>query len=428
MDLKSAAIEHSSEAAQVAAPSDTLFRHRDFMRLWTGETISQFGSKISTVAISFLAVIGLHATPAQMGALTVWRTAPALLFSLFAGAWVDRLRRRPLMIASDIANIVLLGSIPLAAAMHTLRIEQVYLVIFLAAFADILFGVAYQAYLPTLVGRDAIARANSILAATEAAAETGAFGLAGWLVQWLTAPIAILFDSISFVFSAVFLGLIGKDEEPVVRDATSHVAREIADGARALLDDQRLLALALAAGVNAIGQGIFGTLYALFFINELGFQPGPLGLIYATGGAASFIGAALSVRTADRIGAQRAMVLGLAGWGAAYLLITLAHGAGASSIALLVGQQLLGDFAGTIYFVTHLTLLQKIAPPAMLGRVVGSIRFVHRGATLIGAGLGALLGNAIGLRDAIGIGALMFIVSAVIIAAFRFEGATDASA
>ena len=202
------------------------------MKLWTGETISEFGSKVGGVAVSFLAVIALHATPAQMAALAVWRTVPALLFSLFAGVWVDRLRRRPLMIGADLANIVLLASIPAAAAFGRLRIEQVYLVMFLTSFADILFSVGYRAYLPTLVGRDAITQANSILSATEAVAEIGAFGLAGWLVQWLTAPIAIAVDSVSFVFSAIFLRLISKPEDAPTRRKDSRVARDILDGAR----------------------------------------------------------------------------------------------------------------------------------------------------------------------------------------------------
>ena len=196
MDTDSPALNITPKPAD-AGGSESLFRHSDFMKLWTGETISRFGSMIGGVAISFLAVIALHATPAQMGALIVWRTVPALLFSPFAGVWVDRLCRRPLMIAADIANLVLLGSIPFAAALGRLRIEQVYMVVFTTALADILFGVSYHAYLPSLVGRDRIARANSILTATEAAAETGAFGIAGWLVQWLTAPIAILVDAIS---------------------------------------------------------------------------------------------------------------------------------------------------------------------------------------------------------------------------------------
>src|SRR5215472_3161935 len=203
MELQSTSRE-TPELGIELARDDNPFHNRDFLKLWTGESISTFGSRISGVAISFLAVISLKATPAQMGALTVWRTLPAMLFSPFAGVWVDRRRRRPLMISADVANMILLGSIPAAAALGKLRIEQVYVVIFLTAIADILFGVSYGAYLPTLVGRQSISRANSILTATEAVAETGAFGLAGWLVQWLTAPIAILMDAISFVFSVIF--------------------------------------------------------------------------------------------------------------------------------------------------------------------------------------------------------------------------------
>jgi predicted MFS family arabinose efflux permease len=393
----------------------SLFRHADFMKLWTGETISEFGSKVGGVAISFLAVIALHATPAQMAALAVWRTVPALLFSLFAGVWVDRLRRRPLMIGADLANIVLLASIPATAALGMLRIRQVYLVMFLTSFADILFSVGYRAYLPTLVGRDAITQANSILSATEAVAEMGAFGLAGWLVQWLTAPIAIATDAVSFVFSAIFLGFISKREEAPVRRKDAHVARDILDGARCILDDPRLLAIASSATVGAIAQGIFSTVYALYFINDLGFRPGPLGMIYATGGAASFVGAAMTTRATDRLGVGRAMALGLAAMGLGFALLTFAHGAGLISVALLVGQQLIGDSFGTIYFVTQMSLMQKIAPSRMLGRVVAGMRFLGLGAALIGALIGALVGDLIGLRYAIGFGALLLAIAAGII-------------
>jgi len=395
--------------------SQNLFRHADFMKLWTGETISEFGSKVGGVAISFLAVIALHATPAQMAALAVWRTVPALMFSLFAGVWVDRIRRRPLMIGADLANIILLASIPAAAAFGALRIEQVYLVMFLTSFADLLFSVGYRAYLPTLVGRDAITQANSILSATEAVAEIGAFGLAGWLVQWLTAPIAIATDAVSFVFSAVCLRLISQREDAPTRHKDSRVAREILEGARGILDDSRLLAVAVSAAVGAIAHGIFSTVYALYFINELGFAPGPLGMIYATGGAASFVGAAITTRTANRLGVGRAMTLGLAAMGAGYGLLTFAHGAGLASIALLVSQQLIGDSFGTIYFVTQMSFIQKVAPADMMGRVVASVRFLGLGAGLIGSLLGALMGNLVGLRYAIGLGALLLFVAAAIV-------------
>jgi len=413
-------LDASSATASGGKPQN-LFRHPDFIKLWTGETISEFGSKVGGVAISFLAVIALHATPAQMAALAVWRTVPALLFSLFAGVWVDRIRRRPLMIGADFANIVLLASIPTAAALGRLRIEQVYLVMFLTSFADILFSVGYRAYLPTLVGGDAITQANSILSATEAVAEMGAFGLAGWLVQWLTAPLAIVTDAVSFVFSAIFLRLIRKPEAAPVRRRDSRVTREILDGARTIFDDGRLLAVASSAAVGALAQGIFGTVYALYFINELGFTPGPLGMIYATGGAASFVGAAITTRTVDKLGSGRAMASGLAAMGLGFSLLAFAHGAGIVSIVLLVGQQLIGDSFGTIYFITQMSLIQKIAPPPMLGRVVAGIRFLGLGAGLIGAVVGAAMGNLVGLRSAIGFGAMLLCVAAAIIMMSRIE-------
>jgi MFS family permease len=415
LDSSAAAALDPKASPKASAQPQSLFRHADFMKLWTGETISEFGSKVGGVAITFLAVIALHATPAQMAALAVWRTVPALLFSLFAGVWVDRLRRRPLMIGADLANIVLLASIPAAAAFGRLRIEQVYLVMFLTSLADILFSVGYRAYLPTLVGRDAIAQANSILSATEAVAEMGAFGLAGWLVQWLTAPIAIATDAASFVFSAIFLRLIKTPEVAPTRREDSRVASEIIAGARAIFDDTRLLAIASSAAVGAIAQGLFSTVYALYFINELGFHPGPLGMIYATGGAASFVGAALSARASKRIGATRAMALGLAAMGAGFALLTFAHGAGAVSIALLVGQQLVGDSFGTIYFVTQMSVMQKIAPPRMLGRVIAGVRFLGLGAGLIGSLVGAVMSEVFGLRYAIGFGALLLFLAAAIL-------------
>jgi len=411
----------SADASPLDIKPPSLFRHPDFMKLWTGETISDFGSKVGGVAISFLAVIALHATPAQMAALAIWRTVPALLFSLFAGVWVDRLRRRPLMIGAELANIVLLASIPAVAAFGRLRIEQVYLVMFLTSFADILFSVGYRAYLPTLVGRESITQANSILSATEAVGEMGAFGLAGWLVQWLTAPIAIAVDSVSFVFSVIFLRLITKPEDVPKQRRDSRVAREILDGARCILDDSRLLAVASSAAVGAIAQGIFSTVYALYFINDLGFKPGPLGMIYATGGAASLVGAALTTRTTERFGVGRAMALGLAAMGLGFSLLTFAHGAGLISVALLVGQQLIGDSFGTIYFVTQMSLIQKIAPPRMLGRVVASVRFLGLGAGLLGALVGAAMGSVIGLRYAIAFGALLLFIAAAIIVMSEVE-------
>jgi len=181
------------------------------------------------------------------------------------------------------------------------------------------------------------------------------------------------------------------------------------------MDDSRLLAIASSAAVGAIAQGIFSTVYALYFINELGFRPGPLGMIYATGGAASFVGAAMSARASGRLGAGRAMALGLAAMGLGFALLTFAHDAGIVSIALLVGQQLIGDSFGTIYFVTQMSVIQKIAPPRILGRVISGMRFLGLGAGLIGSLIGALVSDLIGLRYAIASGALLLFAAAGIL-------------
>jgi hypothetical protein len=180
-----------------------LWRHADFMRLWAGQTISVFGSLIGATAIGFTAILTLHATPFQLGMLAALRLAPGFLTGLIAGAWIDRLRRRPILIGADIGRALLLATIPLAATLRQLRIEQLYIVTFLVGILSIFFDVAYESYLPSLIGRDQLIEGNSKLSASASVAEFGGLGLAGWLVQLFTAPVTILIDAVSFVISAI---------------------------------------------------------------------------------------------------------------------------------------------------------------------------------------------------------------------------------
>ena len=189
-----------------------LRRHRDFRRLWTGETISVFGSRMGDVAVSFAAVIAVGATPIQMGLLAAVRLVPKLLFSLLAGVWVDRVRRRPLMIGADLGRFALLATIPLAAMLGHLAMNFLYPVILGVGVFDFLFDVAYGAYLPSLVDATDVVEANSNLSASYAAAEVGGFALAGWLVQLVTAPYAIAVDALSFIASAIAIRSIEKPE------------------------------------------------------------------------------------------------------------------------------------------------------------------------------------------------------------------------
>src|SRR5262245_8135260 len=190
----------------------SLWHNRHFLRLWAGQTISVFGSLIGRTALPFTAILVLKATPFQMGLLAAADLVPNFLAALIAGAWVDRLPRRPLMIAADLARAAVLVSIPLAATFHHLRIERLYAPPSLQGLVTTCFDVAYASYLPTLVPREQLVEGNSRLTASASAAEFGAFSLGGWLVQWFGGPIAVLIDAVSFLGSAAFLATIRAPE------------------------------------------------------------------------------------------------------------------------------------------------------------------------------------------------------------------------
>src|SRR5215469_11820600 len=207
----------SESIAGLSPPVSLLRRHRDFRRLWAGETVSIFGSRMGDVAVSFAAIIAIGATPAQMGVLASVRLIPKMLLSLIAGVWVDRLRRRPLMIGADLGRFALLATIPIAAMIGHLRMNLFYLVILSVGVLDLLFDLAYGAYLPSLIDSADLVEANSKLSASYAAAEVGGFALAGWLVQILTAPHAILVDAVSFIASALAINSIRRVERPITQ-------------------------------------------------------------------------------------------------------------------------------------------------------------------------------------------------------------------
>src|SRR6266542_2525820 len=192
----------------------SLWRHADFMKLWAGQTVSELGSVVTRTAVPLVALLVLAAGPFEMALLVVSASFGVLLVGLFAGAWVDRLRRRPLLISSDAIRAVLLLSIPAAHLAGALRIEQLYLVVFLEGCLGSLFDAAYPAYVPSLIGVDRMVEGNSKLATSSSLAEIGGPGLAGGLVQAIGAPLAIFVDAVSFVASAISLVLIRKREAP----------------------------------------------------------------------------------------------------------------------------------------------------------------------------------------------------------------------
>jgi MFS family permease len=402
-----------------------LWRHTDFLRLWSGQTISVFGSMVGTTALSFTAILFLHATPSQMGLLSALNLAPALLAGLLAGAWVDRLRRRPLLIAADVCRALVLATIPLAALAGVLHIAQLYLVALAVSILTITFDVAYQSYLPALVGAEHVVEGNSKLSASAAVAEFGGFSLGGWLVQLVTPPLAILIDAGSFLVSAFSLQRIRAPEAPVTASGASaeqpDLRREIGAGLRAVWQHPLLRASALSILLRDLASGVFSALVVLYMSQGLGFNPGTLGMIWAVGGVSSFLGAALAPRLTRRLSPGRVMVAGLAIYGFSQLLLPLAQGASLLSAALLVGQQL-GDGFFVVYDINLLSLRQSITPAGLLGRVNATLQFASIAATLAGALLGGWLGQALGVRPLLAAAAVATLLSALLLALSPIRG------
>ena len=363
-----------------------------------------------------MAILVLNATPAQIAFLRAADLVPGFLVGLVAGVWVDRLRRRPVMITADIGRALLLGSIPLVALTGHARIEQLYLVAALASLLTVFFDVAEQSYIPAVVGRDRLLDANSKLAATQSIAEVGGFGIAGWLVQLFTAPVAIAIDAVTFVVSAVFVTSIRAPEPPPApRTEPRSLWREMVEGLSALRADPALRTIALSVAAFECAFGIVGTIYSLYALRDLGFMPGLLGVVYAVGGVSSLTGAVLAARVTRRFGIGPAMIGGLLLATIGILFMPLARGAGVFALLLLLAQQVVGDGGATVYEITQTSLRQAIAPAPLLGRINAGIRFAALGMTLLGTVVGAILAQTVGYRPTLVVGALAMLAGAITI-------------
>ncbi|HYN69517.1 MAG TPA: MFS transporter [Candidatus Eisenbacteria bacterium] len=386
----------------------SLWRDRDFVLLWSAGTISFFGSYVTRTALPLAAIIVLAAGPLEISALRGLELVASLLVGLVAGAWVDRLRRRPIMIGADLGRTVLLGSIPLAALAGLLAMPQLLVVAFAAAILTTFFDVADRSYLPTVVAKDRLLEANSALTASASAAEFAGFGISGFLVQVLTAPIAIAIDAASFLVSAVLLGAIRR-REPARPPTTARapMLREVREGIGLVRTSPVLRALTAAHGSTHLSWGIFGTSYLLFAINDLGLPPAAIGVIAGLGGAASFLGAAVTGRLTRRFGIGRTLLAGLIGFTIGSALIPLApSGAVLLGAAFLIGQQLIGDASATVYDVVQVSVIQSTVSGRLLGRVNATIRTFAVLLQLAGTVLGAVIAETLGVRAGLAVGVL----------------------
>ena len=391
-----------------------LWLHRDFVRLWAGQSVSMLGTMIGRPAMSFTAILVLHASAAQVALLAAMDIVPGLLVGLHAGAWVDRMRRRPILIGTDVARFLLLLTVPVAALLDALHIQQLYVVAFAVSLLSVFFSVAYQAYLPSLIHKDQLLEGNSKLAAGSAVAEFSGFGMAGALVHVLTAPFAVLVDAFSFLVSAwAVRGIRAPEPAPEHAGSQQPMLRDIAAGVAEVVRQPLLRALALCNISMDVAGGVFAALVVLYMSRDLGFSPALLTPIWAVGGFASLLGAAYAGRFTARVGVGPALIVGVVGTGMGMLFIPAAVGATWLAAGFLIAQQLLGDASATLFDINQTTLRQQLAPPAMLGRISATLNLGKQSAALVGTLLGGALGTLLGVRETLVIAGVVTLLSAL---------------
>jgi len=395
-----------------AAPdprSRSLFRHPDFVKLWSAETISQFGTQVTLLALPIIAATTLNVTPFEFGLLSTIEFLPFIFLSLPAGVWVDRLRRRPILIVGDLIRAAALVSIPIAFALNALTIWQLYIVGLVNGCATVFFDVAYQSYLPSLVDRDKIVDGNAKLETSRSAAQITGPGVAGVVIGAVTAPFAVAVDALSFVVSALFMFAIRRHEAAPKPRLNEHGERpsmrsEISEGLRYVGGHRLLRSIAATTGLSNFFTNILYAILILYLVRELSVTPQLLGLAFSLGAVGFLVGALIANRLATRLGVGPTIVLAVMVSGPAELLIAIAPPD--LAVPFVAASVFLGGIGNVVYNINQVSLRQAITPERMQGRMNATMRFIVWGTIPIGSIVGGSLGGLIGLHETIWIGAI----------------------
>ena len=394
----------------MTAPSRSLLRHPDFLKLWTAETISVFGSAITQLALPLIAATTLDVTPFEFGLLTTIEFLPFILFSLPAGVWVDRLRRRPILIAADVGRAIAIASIPVAFYFDALTIWQLYAVGFVNGILTVFFDVSYQSYLPSVIERDQLVDGNSKLETTRSAAQILGPGLAGILIGVLKAPFAMVLDALSYFVSAVFLFFIRRPEPPVgphdegADGPKPSMREEIAVGLRYVTGHRWLRNIAATTGTSNFFDNVVNAILILYLVNERGLGPEAIGFAFSVASVGFLIGALTTNRITARFGVGRMLVASAIGFSVSRLPIAFAPDQLIWPALAISG--FVGGFCGTAWNINQVSLRQAITPPRMQGKMNATMRFIVWGTIPLGAIIGGALGGIIGLHQTIVVGAI----------------------
>ncbi len=389
------------------SPASPLWHHRDFMKMWTGQTISQFGSSISQLALPIIAIKLLNASPFEVAALGTVEFLPFLLFTLPAGVWVDRLPRRAVLIVGDVGRGLLLCSVPIAYLSGHLTLAQLFVVGFTTGVLTVFFDVAYQSYLPALVDRELLIDGNSKLEVTRSAGQLAGPPVAGGLIQLLTAPYAVVWDSVSFFVSGAFLLAIRKKEPPLEKKEDGRRAgmrHELWEGLVYVVKHPYLRPQAISTGTSNFFTNVAFSIVIVFAVRTLHMSTGLIGVVFGLGSIGWLAGAASASRMQRWLGVGGATILGAALSGPGTLLVALTPKS--FPVPFLVAGTIIGGFGAVVYNIQQVSLRQAITPERMQGRMNSVMRFLVWGPIPLGSLVGGAIATSFGLRTALMVGAV----------------------
>jgi MFS family permease len=398
----------------LASGRSSLWENRDFLNLWSAETIAQFGVQLGIVAIPLIAALTLDASPIEMGILAAAGQAPRLVIGFFAGAWVDRLRRRPIMIAADIGRALTYALIPIAAMMDVLSFEILLGVALLAGAQSVFFDAAWSATIPHLVERRDLADANGKLMASASLAQVTGPALAGTLITILSGPMVIGITSGTFAGSGWFLTRIRKREDRPARaaDDQPNLWHEVREGFHELWRSRVVRPLTTSATVLNFGGFMFLSVYILFMTQDLGLSERGIGFVFASGGVGALIGSAMAAPLAQRFGVGKTVLWGAVGFGLANFLVPAAILMPDHALLLVVGSEFTAWMALQVFNVNRFSLRQALTPDHLLGRVSSSTMTIIGGSQLVGSLAGGAIGQVFSVHIALYVSvAVMFLAA-----------------
>jgi MFS family permease len=373
-----------------------LLHEHDFRQLFVANTISEVGNQISLLALPLAAVLALHASTFEVGALAACGTLAFLLVGLPAGAWVDRMRRRRVLIVGDVGRAIVLGSVPAAWALGVLTMTQLYLVALVTGVLTVFFDVAYLSYLPHLVGRKHLVEGNAKLEAVRGVSQIAGPTVAGFAIQALTAPVAVAADALSFAGSALFVGLIRRREEPPERKPDTNLRKEVVEGLRFVFGNRLLRAIALCIGSYNLLSAARGAMLIVLLAGVLQLPAGTIGVFFSIASVGGLLGALTATKIAARIGQGPAIWIPIAVTVPLQFVIAMAQPGW--SLWAAAAAYLVIWFCIMVNNITQVSFRQGLTPERLLGRMNATMRFVVWGTAPVGGLIGGILGQLLGPR------------------------------